>query len=60
MTTSNKLVGEGSNYADVENNYSDNPITGIISNNLPFIILICAAVLGFAAYLVVKRHRFVK
>lgn len=60
MITSNKLVGEGSNYADVENNYSDNPITGIISNNLPFVILICAAVLGFAAYLVVKRHRFVK
>ena len=60
MTTSNKLVGEKANYTKVENNYNDQPITGIVTENLPFILLIAAAVLGFAAYLVVKRRKFVK
>lgn len=60
MTVSKKLVGEDSNYADVENSYDENPITGIVSNNLPFIILIGAAVAGFAAYLIIKRRRFVR
>lgn len=60
MTVSNKLVGEGANYADVENNYDESPITGIVSNNLPFIVLMGAAVFGFAAYLVIKRRRFVR
>lgn len=60
MTISNKLVGEGKNYADTENNYNDNPITGIVVKNLPFVILIGAAVVGLAAYVVVKRRRFVK
>lgn len=60
MTVSNKLVGENSNYADVENSYDVNPITGIVSNNLPFIVLIGAAIAGFAAYLIIKRRRFVR
>lgn len=60
MTTSNKLVGEKPNYTKVENNYNSQPITGIVTENLPFILLIAAAVLGFAAYLVVKRRKFVK
>lgn len=60
MTVSNKLVGEDSNYADVENSYDENPITGIVSNNLPFIVLIGAAIAGFAAYLIIKRRRFVR
>ncbi len=60
VTVSDKLVGEGVNKADVENNYSANPITGIISNNLPFVVLIGAAIAGFAAYLIIKRRRFVR
>lgn len=44
----------------MENNYSANPITGIVSNNLPFIVLIGAAIAGFAAYLIIKRRRFVR
>ena len=60
MTVSNMLVGEDSNYADVENSYDANPITGIVSNNLPFIVLIGAAIAGFAAYLIIKRRRFVR
>lgn len=60
VTVSDKLVGEGVNKADVENNYSANPITGIVSNNLPFIVLIGAAIAGFAAYLIIKRRRFVR
>ena len=60
VTVSDKLVGEGVNKADVENNYSANPITGIISNNLPFVVLIGVAVLGVAVYMIVKRSRFVR
>ena len=60
VTVSDKLVGEEVNKADVENNYSANPITGIVSNNLPFIVLIGAAIAGFAAYLIIKRRRFVR
>ena len=60
VTVSDKLVGEGVNKADVENKYSANPITGIISNNLPFVVLIGVAVLGVAVYMIVKRSRFVR
>lgn len=60
MTTANRLVGEDSNYADVENNYADSPITGIVENNLPFLVLIGIAVAGFGAYLFLKRRKFVK
>ena len=60
MAITDKLVGEGQNYADVENSYDESPITGIVSNNLPFIILMAAAVAGFAAYLIIKRRRFVR
>lgn len=60
MTISEKLVGEGANYADVVNDYDENPVTGIVVKNLPFFLLIGAAVLGFAAYIAVKRRRFVK
>lgn len=60
MTVSNKLVGEGVNYADVTNDFDENPITGILVDNLPFIILIGAAVAGFAAYIIVRRRSFIR
>lgn len=50
------LIGEGENRASVENEYNSNPITGIFTNNLPYILLIGAAVIGFALYLAAKRR----
>lgn len=60
MVTQGKGVGERANYTKVVNTYNDNPITGIVENNLPFILMIGVAVIGFAAYLAVRRRRFAK
>lgn len=60
MATQGKGVGEQANYTKVVNTYNDNPITGIVENNLPFILMIGVAVIGFAAYLAVRRRRFAK
>lgn len=55
--TAKGTVGENSNSAVFTNTYDDGEIviTGVIINNLPFIILIAAAVAGIAGYVVVKR-----
>ncbi|GEM_PF-2120409 len=50
------LIGEGENRASVENAYDSNPITGIITNNLAYIVLIGAAIIGAALYLVCRRR----
>lgn len=50
------LIGEGENRASVENEYDSNPITGIFTNNLPYILLIGAAVVGFVLYLAARRR----
>ncbi len=39
------------------NTFTDTPITGIIVNNLPFILLIVAAVLAFGTLAFVKKRR---
>lgn len=55
----NVLVGEKSNVAGFYNDKNvDNPLTGILTDNLPFVLLIVTAVLGFAVYLTVRRRRF--
>lgn len=51
----NNLVGEGENSVVFTNTYQDIIPTGIILNNLPFVILIGAAAAGFIAYVVVRR-----
>lgn len=53
----NNLVGEGDNSVTYINEYADIAITGVILNNLPFILLIGVAVSGFVALAVIKRRR---
>ena len=50
------LVGEKTNKVVFENHYDDIPITGIIMNNLPFILLIGVAVLAFGALVILKKR----
>ena len=49
------LVGEGANTVTVTNTKDSIPITGIVMNNLPFIILICVAGAGLVSYAVIRR-----
>lgn len=49
------LAGEGANSADFTNAYQDISITGIFLNAAPFLALLAAAVLAFAALAAVKR-----
>lgn len=53
----NNLVGENENKVTFVNNYQDIAITGIVMNNLPFILLIGVAVLAFGALVVMKKRR---
>ena len=50
------LVGENENKVVFENHYDDIPITGIVMNNLPFILLIGVAVLAFGALVILKKR----
>ena len=53
----NNLVGEKENKVTFTNTYKDVAITGIVMNNLPFILLIAVAIVAFVSMAVVKRHR---
>ncbi|MDD3369873.1 MAG: hypothetical protein PHP50_13505 [Lachnospiraceae bacterium] len=57
VTVTNKLVGDHENYAKYTNDKSVTPPTGIIINNLPFILLIGFAMGAFALFIVAKRRR---
>ena len=50
-------AGENGNIVEFENKYVENPATGIIMNNLPFILLIGVAVLAFGTLAFVKKRR---
>ena len=50
-------AGENNNIVEFENKYVENPATGIIMNNLPFILLIGVAVLAFGTLAFVKKRR---
>ena len=54
----NKLVGEKANSAAFTNTYDDNSVTptGIIINNLPFVLMVVVAGSGLALYVVSKRR----
>lgn len=56
----NNLIGEGTNKVEFINKYNEVPITGVIMNNLPFILLIGVAVLGFGSLAVVKKRKSVR
>lgn len=52
------LVGEDKNQVTFVNTYRDDvPVTGIIMNNLPFILLIGVAVLAFGTLAFLKKRR---
>ena len=51
------LVGEKTNKVEFTNTYEDKPITGIVMNNLPFILMIGVATLGFGALAIIKRRK---
>lgn len=53
----NVLIGEGYNIVGFNNELEGSVLTGIIVNNLPFVLLIVIAVSGFAAVLISKRRR---
>lgn len=52
----NYKIGEGDNKVDVTNDNSSTPLTGIVTDNLSFILLIVVAVAGISAYVVLKRR----
>lgn len=56
-TVTNKLIGDETNYAKYTNEKPSTPPTGILINNLPFIMLIVVAIGAFAAFIVSKRHK---
>ncbi len=59
-TVENGFVGEtttnGAAYTNAHDGHSS-PITGVIINNQPFVILIVVAIAGLAFYMVMKRRR---
>lgn len=57
---SNNLVGEGKNEVVFTNTYKDVAITGIIFNNLPFVLFIGVATLAFVSLAVIKRSRKIR
>ena len=55
LIVNNALVGEKANSVEFTNTYEEMVITGVILNNLPFIILIAVAIAGIAGYVAVRR-----
>jgi len=53
-------LGEGDNFADWTNTHAEVNPTGILLNNLPFILLILAAIGGFIWFVVAKRRKAAK
>lgn len=51
----NLLIGENANNGTMTNTHSDVTPTGLVINNLPFIMLGCVAVAGVVAYGAAKR-----
>lgn len=52
------LAGEGKNHVTFTNTIdnADVPVTGVMMNSMPYIILMLAAGAGFIGYIIVKRH----
>lgn len=53
----NKLIGENTNSVVFTNAYEDTPVTGVIINNLPYVVLVAAAVCALAALVLINRRR---
>ena len=57
LSSKDHFIGESDNKVTFVNTYNDVPITGIILNNLPFILLIGIAVLAFGTLAFLKKRR---
>ena len=57
ITADNKLIGEKTNSVVFTNAYADIPITGVIINNLPYVVLVAAAVCALVALVLINRRR---
>lgn len=57
ITADNKLIGEKENSVVFTNAYADTPITGVIINNLPYVVLAAAAVCALVALVLINRRR---
>lgn len=53
----NNLVEENENKVTFTNTYKDVAVTGIVMNNLPFILLVAVAIVAFVSLAVIKRRR---
>lgn len=51
------LLAENKNYAEILNTYQEVSITGIVVENLPFVIMITLAGAGLVAFLAYKKRR---
>lgn len=60
LELNNKLVGENDNKVEFENKFNETPITGIIMNNIPFVLMVSVAVAGFGILALVKRRKIVR
>lgn len=54
-TGKDSLVGEGENKVVFENNYQEIAMTGIVMNNLPFILLVAVAAAAIGIMIIMKK-----
>ena len=57
ISADNKLIGENTNSVVFTNAYADTPITGVIINNIPYVVLVAAAVCALVALVLINRRR---
>lgn len=57
ISADNKLIGENANSVVFTNAYADTPVTGVIINNLPYVVLVAAAVSALVALVLINRRR---
>ena len=60
ITVSDKSLGQKKNTVDVTNTYNDVPVTGIIMNTLPYVLMIALCGVALIAFVGFKRRRLQK
>ena len=56
----NEKLGQKQNTVDVTNTYNDVPVTGIIMNTLPYVLMIALCGVALIAFVGFKRRRLQK
>lgn len=56
-STEDHPIGQNNNIVKYTNTFLDNPVTGIIVNNFPFVMMIVMAMAAFVAIVAVKSRR---